>query len=288
MDVPPDCSTISKRGFMSDFLNAMFDSSRRRADSTRERFGVGRLEALVSDAQPPLPLRLEPDGFDLLAEVKPASPSEGRLMDRSDVEGVVDLARDLVAAGPAALSVLTEPSVFGGDLSHLESASRAVGVPVMRKDFIVDPIQILEARASGASGVLLIARGITATDLATMTDLALELGMFALVEVFDEEDLAPASVVFDRQVLIGVNSRDLVSLEVDPTRHEALAPRLPGHLPAVAESGLVGAGQVAAVAAIGYRMALVGTSLARSVDPTESAREMIAAGRDAARSVVGS
>jgi indole-3-glycerol phosphate synthase len=272
---------------MSDFLDAMFAASQARAELTRERFGVSGLEALASDAPPPVPLHLEPEGFDLVAEVKPASPSEGRLMDRPDVAGVVDLALDLVGAGPAALSVLTEPSVFGGDLTHLESAVRSVHIPVMRKDFIVDPIQILEARVSGASGVLIIARRFGAMDLKAMTDLALELGMFVLVEVFDDDDLAPASAVFDRPVLIGVNSRDLVTLEVDTKRHAAMKRRLPGHLPAVAESGLIEEGDVAAVAAIGYRLALVGSALARSLDPAQRAMAMIQAGREASRSVVG-
>lgn len=265
---------------MSEFLATMAASSRRRVDELYGSVGWPRLELLAQSARDPLPLRLSASGFDLIAEAKLASPSEGRLSrTESAVEGVVELATGFAAAGAAAISVLTEPDAFGGEISHLEQAAPAVGVPVMRKDFLVDPIQILEARAVGASGVLLIARLLDPGQLVEMTDLALSLGMFPLVEIFDLSDLDPASVVFDRDILVGVNSRDLASLRVDPGRHAEAVRHLPSHLPRVAESGIESAEDVQRVAGLGYRLALVGTALVRSAHPADLTFELIGAGR---------
>jgi indole-3-glycerol phosphate synthase len=224
----------------------------------------------------------------VIAEAKLASPSEGRLVTGAlSGSQVSDLATRFADHGAAAISVLTEPSRFAGAIEHLELATGTVSVPVMRKDFLVDPIQILESRAAGASGVLLIARILPNELLIEMTDLTLELGMFALVEVFDRSDLETAVRVFDRDLLVGVNSRDLLSLEIDLSRFESLAPHLPDHLPAVAESGLSTPEDVAAVARLGYRMALVGSSLVTGTDPGDELSRMIAAGRGAAEGVSG-
>lgn len=267
---------------MSDFMSAMADVSRRRAAETRHTLGETALSAAAGSARPVVPLDLSAEGFDLIAEVKLASPSEGRLAAQGDDStAVLGLSSALVGSGAAALSVLTEPSSFGGRLEHLEVVARRFPVPAMRKDFLVDPIQVLEARAAGASGVLLIARLLEGSLLSEMTDLSLSLGMFVLVELFDETDLEIASTVFDRDVLVGVNARDLSTLGVDPERHEEMARALPGHLHLVAESGLVDPGDVRRVAGLGYSLALVGTSLARSDDPATLAGEMIAAGREA-------
>lgn len=267
---------------MSDFLTAMAATSRLRAEAVRERLGETELTSRASAARPPVALELSGDGFDLIAEAKLASPSEGRLAAHGeDVRTVVGLATELEEAGAAALSVLTEPARFAGDITHLESVAAAARIPVMRKDFLVDPIQVLEARAAGASGVLLIARVVEPPLLVEMTDLALGLGMFALVELFDEADLEPASPVFDREVLVGVNARDLTTLEVARERHRLMAGMLPGHLALVAESGILGADDAARVAGLGYRLALVGTSLVASSNPRKLAAEMIAAGREA-------
>ena len=148
-----------------------------------------------------------------------------------------------------------------------------------KKDFHVDPIQVLEARAAGASGVLLIARLLPGDLLVEMTDLTLDLGMFALVEVFDRSDLETAVRVFDREVLVGVNCRDLASLEVDFGRLAELAPHLPDHLPAVAESGLNQPGHAAEVAASGYRLALIGSSLSSAEKPGDELAAYLASGR---------
>jgi len=235
-------------------------------------------------ARPAQPLDLSPDGFDLIAEVKLTSPADGPLVTDSDPQGVVvKLTQSYAKAGAVAVSVLTEPTRFDGHLEHLEAAASSVGVPVLCKDFLVDPIQVIQARAAGASGVLLIAKMMDSLLLQEMTAIANEFGMFALVEIFDERDLELASVVFGAGVLIGVNSRNLTTLEVDSTCLTALAPLLPKHLPAVAESGVRTPEDAAAAARLGYRLALVGTALVTSSEPGVTTGTLIAAGRNAMR-----
>ena len=263
---------------MSDFLTEMAEASLVRARSTKEEAGVTGLQSRAASAQPPSRLVLEPQGFDVIAEAKLASPSEGRITD-GGAERVIELAADYETGGAAAISILTEETRFLGSLDHLAAVAAGSSVPVMRKDFLVDPIQVLEARAAGASGVLLIARLLPGDLLVEMTDLTLDLGMFALVEVFDRSDLETAVRVFDREVLVGVNCRDLASFEVDFGRLAELAPHLPDHLPAVAESGLNQPGHAAEVAASGYRLALIGSSLSSAEKPGDELAAYLASGR---------
>lgn len=263
----------------------MAELSSRRARAARESASVSGLETRVRSARPPIPIRFSKQGFDVIAEAKLASPAEGQLVEgRASADRVVALAEDFAANGAAAISVLTEPARFLGALDHLEAVADAVSAPVMRKDFLVDPIQVLEARASGASGVLLIARMLPGELLVEMTEQTLDLGMFVLVEIFDRSDLETAVRVFDRDVLVGVNCRDLATLGIDFSRFRSLAPHLPDYLPAVAESGISTAEEVTAVAGLGYSMALVGSSLVTSESPGNSLAQYIAAGR---REVLG-
>lgn len=266
---------------MSDFLTEMSQASLLRARAAREGVGVSRLQSRAASAASPLPVSLDAGGFDVIAEAKLASPSEGRLVLEGSGHTVVSLARSYVSNGAAAVSVLTEPDRFAGSLGDLEEVAGEVDVPVMRKDFLVDPIQVVEARAAGASGVLLIARMLPGDTLEEMTDLAISYGMFVLVEVFDRPDLEKAAAVFDRDVLVGVNCRDLATLGVDRSRFETLAPHLPDHLPAVAESGMTAPDHVASVAALGYRMALVGSTLVSDPDPGARLGRFLSAGREA-------
>jgi len=182
------------------------------------------------------------------------------------------------------------PSRFSGSLEHLEEVAAAVpGTPVMRKDFLVAPIQILEARQAGASGVLLIATMLDDDKLRRMLDCAWENGMFVLLESFDSNDLARSNRLLDNEVdrkkaddsqlLLGVNTRNLRTLEVDSDRLEKLALELP-LASCVAESGLHTAEDAARVAGLGYTLALVGTALMRSDDPADLVRQMRAAGRE--------
>lgn len=225
------------------------------------------------------PTRLTTNGFDVIAEVKLRSPADGAF-DASPAD-VASISEQYERSGAAALSVLTEPARFSGDIAHLETAARHVPAPVMRKDFLVHPKQVLEARANGASGVLLIARLLDSSGLEAMTDLALDLGMFVLVEVFDPRDLALAEEVLDRDVLLGVNCRDLATLEVRFERLEEMATELPRSKTLVAESGVTDPHRARLVAEMGYQMALVGSALMRSANPTQLLREMIQSGRSA-------
>jgi indole-3-glycerol phosphate synthase len=262
---------------MSDFLQQMAKLSAQRAAAA----GSVRMGDLD---KPLVPLRL--GGFDIIAEIKGRSPAEGALAG-ADVDRV-SRAQAYVRGGAAAISVLTEPSRFDGALEHLEEVAAAVpGTPVMRKDFLVEPLQVLEARKAGASGVLLITAMLSDNMLRAMLDAAYDLGMFVLLEAFDENDLARGNALLanaadqDRaaagQLLVGVNTRNLRTLEVDSARLERLAPLLPD-APCVAESGLKTADDAAAVAGRGYRLALVGTALMRSEDPAALVAGMRAAG----------
>lgn len=252
---------------MSDFLQGMAKSSAARAALAPSFTGADFDKPVVP---------LSPGTFDVIAEIKNRSPAEGYLGDSP--LGV--RARTYAAAGAAAISVLTEPSRFDGELGHLEAVVAAVpAMPVMRKDFLVDPVQVLEARKAGASGVLLIATMLDDATLSSMLDVAFEHGMFVLLESFDADDLRRSARYLGRdgELLIGVNTRDLRTLEVDSNRLERLAPLLP-EARCVAESGLVDADDAARVAGWGYTMALVGTALMRSDDPAALVREMKTAG----------
>jgi len=284
----------------TDFLARMAVSSRKRLAESRAHCDETRLRHWAEERSPPPPLHLSSLGFDLIAEVKRRSPSMGVLTD--DAVSPAEQARSYADAGAAAISVLTEPDQFSGEIAHLEQvADRIPRVPAMRKDFLLSPYQVLEARAAGAGGVLLIAAMLSAAEIREMLSITLELGMFALVEAFDAADLQVCLPIMDEisatsgatdpqdgdvrsddhcRLLIGINCRDLRTLEVDFPRFETLADQLPVTLPWVAESGVQTAGQVRQVADLGYRLALVGTALMRSDDPSAAASELIAAGRD--------
>jgi len=262
---------------MSDFLQSMASHSAARAAAVSSLFSSSDFD------KPVLPLTL--GAFDVIAEIKDRSPAEGDLS--SNNTDRCSRAESYAAGGAAAISVLTEPSRFDGDLAHLEEVVAAVpDTPVMRKDFLVEPVQILEARKSGASGVLLITTMLSDAKLREMLDCAWDHGLFVLLESFDEEDLRRTSKLLenatakdradDGQLLVGVNTRNLRTLEVDPDRLRNLAPALP-EARCVAESGLLVPDDAARVAGWGYRMALVGTALMRSDDPTA----LVSAMRDA-------
>ena len=222
---------------MENFLKDMAEQSAERAAALRP--------ACSSDAldKPAFALRLH--GFDLIAEIKNRSPAEGSLATAGAMHA--DRAMKYVNGGAAAISVLTEPKQFEGKLSHLEDVVAEVStckVPVMRKDFLVDPAQILEAKAAGASGVLLIAAILDDRQLAGMLDCAFEHDLFVLLEAFDESDMKRAASLTENQriaeqagkqkFLIGVNTRDLRTLKVDSTRLQKYAPLMPRGITGVA------------------------------------------------------
>jgi indole-3-glycerol phosphate synthase len=239
---------------------------------------------------PAAPLKL--GSFDLIAEIKERSPSAGELTDQSGTR--TDRARQYLDGGAAAISVLTEPSRFGGDMSQLREVVAAVsgaGMPVMRKDFLVDVRQLLEARAAGASGVLLIVAMLRDDRLVDMLDCAFEHSLFVLLESFDEDDIRRMARLLEigryadqaghRRLLVGVNSRNLRTLAVDPGRLARLASLLPDGALAVAESGLRTPEDAALASSLGYRVALVGTALMREGSPGALISDMLVAGRAA-------
>ena len=272
-----------------DFLATMAASSQARADAAREQAGDAALLARALATPAPPRLQLSPQRFDLIAEVKLRSPAAGLL--NTGTEDVAARVVEYAAAGAAAVSVLTEPSRFDGALAHLDLASRALksrgGVPAMRKDFLVDPYQVCEARVAGAGGVLLIVRMLQRDALHALLEMAARLQLFVLVETFDEADIdiarqiAAAPLARDLQLLIGVNSRDLVTLKVVPGRLEQLVDRLPDSLPRVAESGVGSGDDAARLAAAGYDLALVGSALMTAADPSQLLRDMLERGRGA-------
>ena len=273
----------------SGFLAMMEASSHARVEAARREVSEAALldRALALPAPPRL--RLSPQGFDLIAEVKLRSPALGAL--RGIDEDVAARVTQYVEAGAAAISVLTEPSRFDGTLEHLQIAARALGnrAPAMRKDFLVDPYQVIEARVAGAGGVLVILRMIPPEAIAALLDMAARLGLFVLLEAFDEADLALAekflqthranALQADAPLLVGINSRDLMTLQVVPDRLLQLAEHLPRNAPRVAESGVETAADVARLAQAGYTLALVGGALMKSAEPAAKVRELLAAGR---------
>ncbi len=260
---------------MNDFLARMETSSRTRLAAAR---GVATLESVRRQAEM-IPTTGLTSGFLLFAEVKPVSPAEGSLA----TSGFRELVGAYESGGAAAISVLTEPSQFGGSMELIEEVVAAVALPVMRKDFIVDPYQVWEARARGASGALAIARMLDAETLEAIAKTAREADMFLLVEVFDEADIDAISALdlSEGHLLVGVNSRDLTTLQVRPDAHEELAPMLPEDCVAIAESGIDSPEQVKALTSFGYHGVLVGTSLMRSDDPAAAVAALVGAGVEA-------
>ena len=264
---------------MSRFLEDMERGSRRRFEESRARRPLPAVRQDALSAPPSRELGLFGELFDVIAEIKPRSPAEGEL----GSDGLIERMGEYERGGAAMVSVLTEPDAFSGSLDLLAAAASQATVPVMRKDFLVDPYQVYEARGSGADGVLLILRLLDDTALDSMLDAVNEAGMFALLEAFDRDDLsrAVAALGTGPHLLTGVNSRDLESLEVDPATHASLSELLPPGRPTVAESGIVGPEDVRTVAALGYRAALIGSALMRSEDPAREVISMIEAGRAA-------
>ncbi len=187
--------------------------------------------------------------------------------------------------------MLTEPERFDGALAHLERAVEVLtplAVPAMRKDFLVDPYQVLEARLAGAAGVLVILRMLMRAQIEALLECARAQGMFVLLEGFDEADLELMDELIQTaapgaQLLAGLNCRDLTTLKVVPQRLLQLAPRLPQLVPRVAESGVTTSADARAVAGAHYQLALVGSALMQGADPGALCAELLAAGRQAAR-----
>lgn len=213
---------------------------------------------------------LKADGISVIAEVKKASPSKGVIRPNFDA---VDTALRYEDAGASCLSVLTDEPFFQGSLSYLDAIRRRVALPLLRKDFIVDPYQIAEARAHGADAYLLIMAILSDAQLDELLHAGDEFGLVALVECYDEEEVR--RMPWDRIQLFGVNNRDLRSFETDVHRGVRLLQESPQGVVRVSESGLSTADDLTMLVKSGIDAALIGESLMRIDDPGQALRELL-------------
>ena len=258
-----------------DLLAAIVAAARRIVEVRSARLPASELERRASQVE------TRPGGFrraleqqgsiNVIAECKRRSPSRGVL--RADYDPV-EIALGYQQAGAAAISVLTEPTFFDGSLEHLEAVRRAVSLPVLRKDFVVDPYQILEARAAGADAVLLIVAALTPAALAQLHRAAVGAGLDVLVEV---HGLAEISVAVDAGAsIIGVNNRDLRTLAVDTEVSLRAAQLIPDDVVAVAESGLKTGDDVSKLRHAGYDAFLIGERFMTTAEPGVALRDLLA------------
>lgn len=250
-------------------LEPLIAAARERIAALRP--GRAELERCAAVAPTPLPFGvLRPDGsIGIIAEVKRRSPSAGAIHEALDP---VAHARAYAAGGAVAISVLTEPAHFGGSLDDLRRVASAVRLPVLRKDFLLEELQIVEARAAGAAAVLIIVRIVPRPRVRALLRTARDLGLAALVEVHSPRELAIA--LSAEASVVGINSRDLDSLTIDRAAAERLLATVPPDVVAVAESGIETRGDVERVARAGADHVLVGSAVARLADPELAVRAL--------------
>lgn len=268
---------------MESFLDLACAQARERVAEARGLVGDPALRerALATPAPPSLAAALAGPGTAVIAELKRASPSAGHLAWLPDP---LARARAYLDGGAAAVSVLTEPAHFHGTLADLAVVAAGTDAPTIRKDFLVDAYQVWEARASGAAAVLLIVAALDDVALASLLAEVGQAGLEALVEVHDVAEAERAGAALAAappatRPVVGVNARDLATLEVDPARFAACVEALPEGALAVAESGVAAPADLARVAAAGADAALVGTQVVTAVDPAAEVRSLVAAGR---------
>jgi indole-3-glycerol phosphate synthase len=256
------------------FLARAVADARRGAERRAERLPLAAVRDAAAAAPAPREFRaaLAAPGVALVAEVKRRSPSAGAI--RPDLDPAA-LAAAYARGGAAAVSVLTEPLHFGGSKEDLRAARAAVGLPVLRKDFVTTAYQVWEARAWGADAVLLIVAALEGARLAGLLAEAAAAGLDALVEVHTRAEAEVAAAA--GATLVGVNARDLATLAVDPGRLAAVRDALPAGAVVVAESGIRTPADVAAAAAAGAQAVLVGETLVRAEDPAAAVAALLAA-----------
>jgi indole-3-glycerol phosphate synthase len=256
-------------------LAAQVADSRRRLDAARARESIESLRARAERMPPPPPFGAALAGTDVavIAEVKRGSPSRGPLAPDLDPVATALAYRE---GGAAAVSVLTAPQGFDGSLEDLEAVAR-LAVPALRKDFLVDPYQVWEARAAGAAAVLLLAVVLDDVALRRLLEVTAQAGLEALVEVHDEQEMERVAAI--GPAVIGINVRDLRDFSVANARFAQVAAGRPSGTLLVAESGVHGADDVVAYAAAGADAVLVGEHLVTSPDPEAATRRLVEAGR---------
>lgn len=235
-------------------------------DELKER---ARKQAPALDPMP----QFRSDGVSVIAEVKRSSPSKGAL---ANIKNPAALAADYQAGGATAISVLTEERRFSGSLEDLRAVRAEVDIPVLRKDFLTTSYELWEARAHGADMALLIVAGLEQAALESLVERARSIGLTPLVEVHDEAEIERALAA--EADLIGINARNLKTLEVDNGTFERLAPLIPDGIVKVAESGITGPRDVIDYARLGANVVLVGETLVRGDNPRESVADLVAAG----------
>jgi len=241
-----------------------------REDLAARRGSLSKLNEMISAISLALPIDFPPNEMSVIAEVKRSSPSKGALAEISDP---AELAIKYQSAGAKAISVLTEQRRFNGSIADLVSVRSAVKIPILRKDFMVDEYQFYEARANGADIVLLIVAGLSKAQLKDYYALTTELGMSALVEVHTHQELEDAMDIEPK--MIGVNSRNLKTLEVDASVFNEILPRIPDQLIRVAESGIANRSQVIEAERAGANVILVGEALVKAGDPIKSMANLL-------------
>ncbi len=262
---------------MPDILRRIVAAKRQEIAARKAAFPLPRVKARAKAQTPPrgfaarLSARAAANGYGLIAEIKKASPSGGLIRPDFDPQA---LARAYQAGGAACLSVLTDTRYFQGADADLGAARAAVELPVLRKDFIVDPYQVAESRAIGADCVLLILAALTDAEASALEAEALEYGMDVLVEVHDAGEMARAHALRSR--LVGINNRDLKTLRVDLATTEALVPMSPPGALLVSESGLGQPADLQRMARGGVRCFLVGESLLRQGDIAAATSRLLA------------
>ena len=256
-----------------DILERIVQAKRAQIARDKAESPVRRMIELATTALPPrdLPQALRGgETMSIIAEIKRASPSKGEIKPGADVAGIAAMYEK---AGAAALSVLTESGFFLGAPEHLGEAKRAVLVPVLRKDFILEEYQIYESRVLGADSILLIARILTSRELGTLIGVSRSLHMEPLVEVHSEEEAERA--LGAGAAVIGVNNRDLATMTVSIENSLRIAPYLPEGILKVSESGIESFRDIERLRAAGYQAVLVGERLMREADPGEALRALI-------------
>ncbi len=259
---------------MPAFLDQIVDSTRAKVALAKRRADLRELERCAEQHIPrafrhTLAEKAK-SGIAVIAELKKTSPSKGLIRQNFSAQ---ELARELENAGATALSVLTDVEFFQGSLENLRQASSAVRIPCLRKDFIVDEFQLLEARAHSADAVLLIVAALSNAELNRLALAAGLHGLDVLCEVHDEAELQRA--LDSGCDLIGVNTRDLRTFNVDPETAFRLAAKIPNHVLRVAESGISSAEDIARLRAAGYQAFLIGESLMRAAHPGEALRGLL-------------
>ncbi len=250
-------------------LGRIVSEAERRADALSSREAELVAQAGTASGAPSFGDALRGTRVGLIAEIKRRSPSKGSINPSITAPGQ---ARAYVDGGAAAISVLTEPEHFGGSVQDLVDVRAAVRVPVLKKDFHVRPVQLIEAKAIGASAALLIARALAPGQLRRMMECARDLAFEVLVEIRDEEELARALDAGAR--VIGINNRNLETLEIDPHRAERLLAQIPSEIVAIAESGVSHRSDIERVAQAGADAVLVGSVISASTDPTAVVRSL--------------